>query len=60
MGQDERGQMLAHCNVAYEMTHDNQHPKPNALVKLLLRLFVKNTVVGPSPTPATAARPRLS
>lgn len=22
-------QMLAHCNVAYEMTYENIHPKPN-------------------------------
>ncbi len=43
------GQMLAHCNVAYEMTHDGKHPKPNALVKFMLKLFVKNTVVGRKP-----------
>ena len=24
-------QMLAHCNVTYEMIYDNIHPKPNAL-----------------------------
>lgn len=45
------GQMLAHCNVIYELVYDNKHPKPNALVKFLLKLFVKNAVVGPKPYP---------
>ncbi len=39
-------QMLAHCNVTYELAYENIHPKPNFLVKLLLKTFVKNTVVG--------------
>lgn len=42
-------QMLAHCNVAYEMVYDNKHPKPSAFVKLMLGLFVKKTVVGRAP-----------
>ena len=25
-------QMLAHCNVTYEMVYDNIHPKPNFLI----------------------------
>ncbi|GAB3986295.1 hypothetical protein GCM10028807_03410 [Spirosoma daeguense] len=41
-------QMLAHCNVAYEMVYDNKHPKPNALVKLLLKAFAKRAVTGPA------------
>jgi len=45
------GQMLAHLNVAYEMVYDNKHPRPNALVRLLLKLFVKNAVTGPKPYP---------
>ncbi len=24
-------QMLAHCNVTYEMVYENKHPKPNFL-----------------------------
>ncbi|MGJ8732499.1 DUF1569 domain-containing protein [Cellulophaga fucicola] len=44
-------QMLAHCNVAYEMTYENKYPKPNALKKILLKTFVKNAVVGPKPYP---------
>lgn len=29
-------QMLAHCNVSYEMTYENKHPKPNSFMKLKL------------------------
>lgn len=42
-------QMLAHCCVAYEMTYDNNHPKPNGLTRFMLKLFVKQAVVGPKP-----------
>ena len=41
-------QMLAHCNVTYEMIYDNKHAKPNAFVKFMLKLFVKGKVVGES------------
>jgi len=44
-------QMLAHCNVTYEMVYDNIHPKPNVVVKLLLKLLAKNKVVSESPYP---------
>ncbi|GAA4435786.1 hypothetical protein GCM10023091_12860 [Ravibacter arvi] len=47
-------QMLAHCCVAYEMVYENIHPKPNFFKQLMLRLFVKNLVVGPSPYPRNA------
>jgi len=42
-------QMLAHCNVTYEMIYENYHPRPNSFVKLILKLFVKNTVVSKKP-----------
>ena len=42
-------QMLAHCNVTYEMVHENSHPKPNALMKFMLKTFVKNAVVNEKP-----------
>jgi hypothetical protein len=43
-------QMLAHCNVQYEIIYENdKFPKPNGLVKFLLKTFVKNKVVGPNP-----------
>ena len=42
-------QMLAHCNVTYEMIYDNNHKKPNPFMRFILKLFVKDTVVGPKP-----------
>lgn len=38
-------QMLAHCNVTYEMMFENIHPKPNAILKFILKLLVKKKVV---------------
>jgi hypothetical protein len=42
-------QMLAHCNVTYEMVVDNKHPKPPAFVRFLAKLFAKNTVISEKP-----------
>ncbi|AUC80932.1 DUF1569 domain-containing protein [Lacinutrix sp. Bg11-31] len=42
-------QMLAHCCVAYEMVYTDKHPKPNALVRTMLKLFVKKAVVNEKP-----------
>ena len=42
-------QMLAHCNVAYDMSFTDQYPKPNFLVKQLLKMFVKPTTCGEKP-----------
>ena len=42
-------QMLAHCNVAYELVYTDKHPKPNGLQKFMIKLFAKNIVVGPRP-----------
>lgn len=42
-------QMLAHCNVSYEMVYSDIHPKPNALLKLILKALVKKKVVGEAP-----------
>jgi hypothetical protein len=39
-------QMLAHCNVTYEMALEDKHPKPNFLMQLILKTFVKETVTG--------------
>ncbi|MEM6319068.1 MAG: DUF1569 domain-containing protein [Bacteroidota bacterium] len=44
-------QMLAHVNVAYEMTYDDIHSKPNFFMRLMLKAFVKKAVVGPKPYP---------
>ncbi len=38
-------QMLAHCNVTYEMAYENIHPKPNAFMRFILKMLVKDKVV---------------
>ncbi len=42
-------QMLAHCNVTYEMIYEDKHPKPNPILKFVLKLFVKKYVVNDKP-----------
>lgn len=43
-------QMLAHCNVTYEMIYEEgKHPKPGAFMKMILKLLVKNVVVNDKP-----------
>lgn len=42
-------QMLAHCNVTYEMIYTDMHPKPNAFVKIIMKLFIKSKVVSETP-----------
>jgi hypothetical protein len=42
-------QMLAHCNVTYEMLYENIHPKPNFFMKLVLKSFVKPIVTNEKP-----------
>jgi len=42
-------QMLAHCNVTYEMIYENIHPKPTGFMKFILKTLVKNTVVTEGP-----------
>ncbi|TDL99531.1 MAG: hypothetical protein C4K58_06445 [Flavobacteriaceae bacterium] len=43
-GKMDAAKMLAHCNVTYEMAFENIHPKPNFLVSLMLKTFVKKQV----------------
>lgn len=42
-------QMMAHCNVTYELVYDDKHPKPNFLLKFILKTFVKKIVVSETP-----------
>ncbi len=42
-------QMLAHCNVTYEMEIDGSHAKPNFLIGFILKTFVKNSLVNEAP-----------
>lgn len=48
-GKMSADQMLAHLNVTYEMAFEDKHAKPNGFTKFMLKLFVKNTVVGEKP-----------
>jgi len=50
-GKMNPGQMLAHCNVTYEMVYENMHTKPNAFLKFILKKLVKNKVVSDKPYP---------
>lgn len=50
-GKMSADQMLAHCNVTYEMSFEDIHTKPNAIVKFLLKTFVKNGVCSEKPYP---------
>ncbi|MGA1225968.1 MAG: hypothetical protein ACO3VF_01710 [Tamlana sp.] len=42
-------QMLAHCNVTYEMIYDTKYPKPNAFKIWILKSIVKPYVVSDKP-----------
>lgn len=49
------GQMLAHCNVAYEIAHEpGKHAPLGAMGKFLARVFAKNLVVGNKPYPKSS------
>ncbi|WP_276167593.1 DUF1569 domain-containing protein [Zobellia alginiliquefaciens] len=43
------GQMVAHCNVPYDMTYTDKYPKPTGFKKFMIKLLAKNAVVGPKP-----------
>lgn len=42
-------QMLAHCNVTYELAYENIHPRPNAFMRFILKSFIKKIVVSEKP-----------
>ena len=51
-GKMNAGQMLAHCNVPYEMIYEQEkHPKPNAFARFMIKMIVKNQVVSEKPYP---------
>ncbi len=43
------GQMLAHCNVSYNLDQGGKYPPAKGVKKWLLKTFVKPIVVGPKP-----------
>jgi hypothetical protein len=42
-------QMLAHCNVTYELIYENKHPKPGFFMKFILKAFIKKLVTSEAP-----------
>jgi Protein of unknown function (DUF1569) len=56
-------QMLAHCNVSYDMVYTDKYPRATGLKRWLLKVFVKQAVVGPKPyarNSPTAAQFRMT
>ena len=50
-GKMSADKMLSHCKITYELIYEDKHPKPNFLLKTMLRLFVKNAIVSEKPYP---------
>lgn len=50
-GKMNSSQMLAHCNVVYEMIYSDIHPKPNAFMKFIMKTLIKKKVVGETDFP---------
>ncbi len=48
-GRMKVAQMLAHCNVSYEMVYEDKHPRPKFPMTFILRTFIKRVVTGPAP-----------
>ncbi|CAG5017420.1 hypothetical protein DYBT9275_05768 [Dyadobacter sp. CECT 9275] len=48
-GKMTAAQMLAHCCVSYEYVFDNNHKRPGALMRWIMKSFLKNAVVGEKP-----------
>lgn len=42
-------QMLAHCNVAYEMVYEDIHKPPTAFMKMALQLLIKDKITNEKP-----------
>jgi hypothetical protein len=43
------GQMFAHCCVTYEMVYTDKHKKPNALLRWILKTFIKKKITQEGP-----------
>jgi len=48
-GKMNASQMLAHCNVTYELVYENIHPKPKGFMKFIMKNFIKKLVVSEKP-----------
>ena len=45
-GKMNAAQMMAHCTVAYETVYTDKYPKPNPILKFIIKLIAKKGVVG--------------
>ena len=43
-GKMNASQMMAHCNVTYQMVYEDIHPKPSFFMKFILKAFIKKKV----------------
>jgi hypothetical protein len=59
MGKMDVAQMLAHCNVSYEMALEENYPKAKGIKKLMLRWFVKPIIVGEKPYKKNIQLPQI-
>jgi hypothetical protein len=50
-GKMNASQMLAHLNIAYDITFGKIESKPTFFIKLLMKLFIKNGIVNEKPYP---------
>jgi hypothetical protein len=50
-GKMNAAQMLAHCNVTYELALEDIHPRPSAIQKFFIKLFAKGIVTSDKPYP---------
>ncbi|PCJ59708.1 MAG: hypothetical protein COA79_09900 [Planctomycetota bacterium] len=48
-GKMDVAQMLAHCNVVYELVFTDKHPPQKFLMKIILKLLVKKAVINEKP-----------
>ncbi len=48
-GKMSADQMLAHCNIAYDMTFTDQYPRPNAFKRFFIKKYAKDIVVSDKP-----------
>ena len=48
-GRMNAAQMLAHCNVTYDLVFTDKYPKPKGFKKWMIKLLAKKLVTGPKP-----------
>jgi hypothetical protein len=50
-GKMNAAQMLAHLNVAYDIAYGKTKTNPGFMIKLMMKLFIKNVIVSEKPYP---------